>query len=113
MIEFPRGVDRAVQCLKEKSYKIIDTDNNENNALHIAAYDPEGALHLIQLQLTEGHSVEKKMDRVEAEIEAMEYFSEHSDEPPCQVIFDTISIMVCSDSKALLRYHTNVLNEGE
>ena len=52
---------------------------------------------------------EEPIDRAEAERVALAYICEHPDIETCTLRYDYVTLIRISDSKAVVRYHKNVL----
>lgn len=109
-----RAIEAAEKYLAHKGYEVVETDP-EGGADVIAR--GEGALVFVDVAAREGADKGMPGENLPAARERMEaaaakWLAAHADDEDIadvRVRFDTIGMMVLSESKALLRHHINCL----
>lgn len=87
-------------------------DELEEGYLHVV-FEDEGELVFAICTVGHGQFVDPDIDKLRTalEMEAIKWLSSSKNAmSDCRFRFDSISIVVVSEDKALLRHHTNVLN---
>lgn len=101
--------------LERRGMEIIETDwAHGNNKIDIIAKD-EDALVFISctIRTNDGNGLgSEQVNRKAFERVAAAYLAEHLDIPEGTVRYDTVSMLVLSDSRALIRHHLNALSEA-
>lgn len=107
-----RGINAAKKFLERKGYEILD-DSPKQDAFDLVAIQ-DGTLSMIAVATRYAEEVgfpKDDLQRDVLEIATASWLSDHTDGIPddVRVSFDSMAILVLSESKAFLRFHTNVL----
>lgn len=99
--------------LERQEMRILETDwaHGKDKIDYVA--DDEGELVFIACKISENTGKgmgNEHLDRDMFERIAAAYLAEHIDTPEGTVRFDTVSMLIVGDSKALLRHHRNALS---
>lgn len=99
--------------LERRGMEILETGWAHGKDKIDYVVDDEGELVFITCKIREntGKGIgDEKLDRDMFERIAAAYLAEHIDLPEGTVRFDTVSMLILGDSKALLRHHRNALS---
>lgn len=107
-----RGIKAAKMFLERKGFELIDENPTQDAIDLVARFD--NVLSIITLATRDASETgfpEENLARHSLETAAVQWLSEHEDEIPTdiRVRFDSIALLILSDSRAFLRMHTNVL----
>ncbi|MDD7204199.1 MAG: YraN family protein [Coriobacteriaceae bacterium] len=102
----------ATTFLERKGYDILEEGwAHGTDAVDVIARDDEDMVFVDVLVKSAGLDMpEEKPDRGKFERIAAAYLAELGDEENFSVRYDMVSILVLSDSRALLRHHINALS---
>lgn len=107
-----RGIKAAKMFLEHKGFELIDENPTQDAIDLVARFD--NVLSIITVATRDAGETgfpEENLARHSLEAAAVQWLSEHEDEIPTdiRVRFDSIALLILSDSRAFLRMHTNVL----
>lgn len=106
-----KALRASVAFIERKGLDILDSNPGSGYADLVALDD--GALVFIHVTCSvdeDGRFPEEPADRKAAEKAAAEWLREHEDAPSDTCVrFDEIALVLVSESRALLRYHTDAL----
>lgn len=107
-----RGINAAKKPLNLKGFEILD-ENPAQEAIDLVARigDIISIITVATRTANETGFPEENPARNSLEVAAAEWLVEHENEIPSdiRVRFDSIALLILSDTKAFVRLHTNVL----
>lgn len=107
-----RGIEASKKFLEKKGYTLLDSDPRQESIDLVARFDNTvSIIKVATREATEAGFPEEHPQRSLIEFEATQWLAEHDSEITTDVCirFDSIAILVLSESRALLRLHTNYL----
>lgn len=103
-----KGIEAAEKFLTHRGYEIITKDFDE--AADFVAKDPDGAIVFIRVETKRGWIGDSKTaSRAKLEQTMLRFFVDRGEYADHSVRFDTVSVMVVSDDRAVIRHHLNSL----
>lgn len=111
-----KAIAASVRFLEARDYEVLATEwetADGSGIVDIVAQDEE-PLVFIDVTVVEGATgfPDPNATRGEREILAAKWLAENCEEMNVHVRFDSISMMVVGDNKALLRHHVNELSNA-
>lgn len=107
-----RAVKGAKRYLEMKGMDVIDEAWSKDGLagkIDLVAYDG-GEIVFTDVTVStveDGGFRESPLSREQAELLAASWLGEHPDEADVAVRFDHLALMVCAESRAILRHHVN------
>lgn len=107
-----RGISAAKKFLERKGYELIDEEPIQDAIDLVARFD--NTLSIITVATRDASETgfpEENLARHSLEEAAARWLAEHEAKIPndIRVRFDSIALLILSDTRAFLRLHTNVL----
>ena len=112
-----KAIQAATRFVERRGYEVLDEGwrpEGSKSQIDLVAQD-EDAIVFIEVTANdsdEGGFGEGRTGRGELELLAAKWLGEHSPEGDVSVRFDSISMIVVSADRALLRHHINCFSEA-